>query len=97
MKNLILIFVIFCVSIVDAQNNYITNKEYRKFVTYVQDSIFRMVAGNEVNENYLIICDTCDESRMITGVNWKKKLDINTPWAREALEPLYYKPEERFL
>lgn len=96
MKNLFLISIIFITSTIEAQNNYITNKEYREFVTYVQDSIFRMVAGKEVDENYLIYCDTCDESRMIIGVNWKEKLDINTPWAREALEPLYYKPEERF-
>lgn len=29
-------------------------------------------------------------------INWKAKLDVNTPWAREALEPWYYKPEERY-
>lgn len=96
MKNLILIFVIFCASTIEAQNIYITNKDYREFVKYVQDSTFRWLMGNEVDENYLIYCETCDESRMVKGVNWKVKLDINTPWAREALEPLYYKSEERF-
>jgi len=96
MRNLILIVVIFCTSIVVAQNNYITNKEYREFVTYVQDSIFRMVIGNELDESYLIYCDTCDKENVYIGINWKKKFDENSPEIREALEPLYYKPEERF-
>lgn len=96
MKYIFLISTIFISSAIEAQNNYITNKEYREFVRYVQDSIFRQIVGNESDESYLIYCDTCEKENVYIGINWKKKFNEDSPEMREGLEPLYYKPEERF-
>jgi hypothetical protein len=49
MKKIFFIFLftpIFCFS----QNDYISNKDYSEFVTYVRDSLFRLTMGQEVDE-----------------------------------------------
>ena len=70
----------FCFS----QNNYITNKEYNEFITYVNDSLIRYTLGKEVNEDYLLINykneDVHYGGGTFVGVNWKKKIkqkDLN--------------------
>lgn len=83
-----------------SQTNYITNKDYREFVEYVRDSLFRYTMGNEVNEEayHTSTWDSGNYTAKDTfvSVNWKTKLDINSPEAREALEFWYYAPLERF-
>jgi hypothetical protein len=80
------------------QNNYITNKEYNEFVTYVRDSLLRYTMGEEVDEEAYLIAEYKYQpkfKRTFIRINWKTKLNVNSSEAREALEPWYYEPSER--
>lgn len=78
----------------------ISNNEYRQFVFHVRDSIARRILGNEVDEElYLINVNEYDEELDPPVINWYAKLkynDTKQPEIREALEPMYYSPGERF-
>jgi gliding motility-associated lipoprotein GldK len=78
----------------------ISNNEYRQFVYHVRDSIARRILGNEVDEElYLINVNEYDEELDPPVINWYAKLKYNDPKQpeiREALEPMYYSPGERF-
>jgi hypothetical protein len=74
--------------------DYISNNDYNEFVTYVRDSLIRYTLGTEVDEEEFIIFPMNEEGDMI-GVNWKPKVDLNSPECREALEPFYYNPKDR--
>lgn len=78
-----------------SQNNYISNKDYREFVNYVKDSLFRQAMGEEIDEEaYFNFCPTCAEDKP-HSLNWKTKLDFNDSETRLVLQHLfYYKPDE---
>lgn len=95
MKYFFLLFIIIPSTLFSQENNYISNKDYTEFVIYVRDSLLRRTMGEEVDEEYYLkTCYTCEESYVPT-INWKAKLNVNSPFEREALEPWYYKPSER--
>lgn len=79
----------------------ISNNEYRQFVYHVRDSIARRILGNEVDEElYLINVNDYEEELDPPVINWYAKLkynDTKMPEIREALEPMYYSPGERFM
>jgi len=79
----------------------ISNNEYRQFVYHVKDSIARKILGSEVDEElYLININDYEEELDPPVINWYAKLkynDAKQPEIREALEPMYYSPGERFL
>ncbi len=79
----------------------ISNNEYRQFVHHVRDSIARRILGEEVDEEtYLIMTNEYDEDFDPPIIDWYAKLEYNNPKYlenREALEPMYYSPGERFL
>lgn len=78
----------------------ISNNEYRQFVYHVRDSIARRLLGSEVDEElYLNTVDEYGEDIDPPNINWYAKLkyeDVKQPELREALEPMYYSPGERF-
>ena len=75
----------------------ISNNEYRQFVKYVRDSIARRTLGEEIDEEtYLITVDEYDEDIDPPHINWYAKVRWNEQEVREALEPMYYSPAERF-
>lgn len=75
----------------------ISNNEYRQFVYWVRDSIARRIMGEEVDEEAFLISEN-DYGEEIDPphLNWYTKLKWNEPDAREALEPMFYSPGERF-
>ena len=79
----------------------ISNNEYRQFVYHVRDSIARRILGSEVDEEtYLNSVDDYGEDIDPPNLNWYAKLKYEDPKQleiREALEPMYYSPGERFL
>jgi gliding motility-associated lipoprotein GldK len=76
----------------------ISNNEYRQFVYHVRDSIARRIMGEEVDEDYyLISANEFDEEWDPPLIDWYAKLRWNEPESREALEPMFLSPGERFL
>lgn len=95
MKSLFIFLFFLPLTLFSQENDYISNKDYNEFVIYVRDSLLRKTMGEEVDEEYYLkTCYTCHEG-YIPSIKWKSKLDINSPEAREALEPWYYKLNER--
>lgn len=80
-----------------SQNDYISNKDYREFVAYVRDSLFRQTLGEEIDEEGFIIFENNADINTYNpvGVNWKTKIDRNSPEIREVLNQWYYKPAEQ--
>jgi len=76
----------------------ISNNEYRQFVNYVRDSIARRIMGEEVDEElYLTSVNNFDEELDPPTINWYAKLKWNEAESREALEPMFLSPGERFM
>lgn len=79
----------------------ISNNEYRQFVFHVRDSIARRILGEEIDEElYLNLLDEYGEDIDPPNINWYAKLkynDYKNPDIKDALEPMYYSPGERFL
>ena len=76
----------------------ITNNEYRQFVYWVRDSIALTLLSEVNEEEYLILEDAYGFERDEPILNW----DAEIPWdtddedVRDALEPMYYAPAERY-
>ena len=76
----------------------ISNNEYRQFVYHVRDSIARKIMGDEVDEEYYLnSVNEFEEELDPPTINWYAKLKWNEPEAREALEPMFLSPGERFM
>lgn len=75
----------------------ITNNEYRQFVYWVRDSIARRILGETVSEeDYLFLTNEYGEDLDIPQINWHTKIRWDRDEVREALEEMYYPPNERF-
>jgi gliding motility-associated lipoprotein GldK len=76
----------------------ISNNEYRQFVFHVRDSIARSIAAEEIDEDeFLNSVNMYEEELDPPTLNWYAKLRWNEPEFREALEPMFYPPGERFM
>lgn len=75
----------------------ISNNEYRQFVYWVRDSMARRIMAEEVDEEEFSIAEN-DYGEEIDPplLDWYAKLRWDEPEAREALEPMFYTPAERF-
>lgn len=75
----------------------ISNNEYRQFVFWVRDSLARRIMAEEVDEEEFSISENeYGEEIDPPSLNWYAKLKWDEPESREALEPLFYIPSERF-
>ena len=75
----------------------ISNNEYRQFVFWVRDSLARRIMAEEVDEEEFSISENeYGEEIDPPALNWYAKLKWDEPESREALEPLFYIPSERF-
>ncbi|MBI2279376.1 MAG: SUMF1/EgtB/PvdO family nonheme iron enzyme [Bacteroidetes bacterium] len=75
----------------------ISNNEYRQFVFWVRDSLARRIMAEEVDEEEFSISENeFGEEIDPPALNWYAKLKWDEPESREALEPLFYIPSERF-
>ena len=76
----------------------ISNNEYRQFVQHVRDSLARRIMGEEVDEEEFFISENYfGEEIDPPHLNWWARLRWDDPEAREALEPMFYTPGERFM
>jgi gliding motility-associated lipoprotein GldK len=75
----------------------ISNNEYRQFVYWVRDSMARRIMAEEVDEEAFSIAENeYGEEIDPPLLDWYTKLKWDEPEAREALEPMFYSPAERF-
>lgn len=84
----------------------ITNNEYRQYVFWVRDSLFRELIAEVMEDEFKISVNEYDDplEEDIFGrnyrLNWETKLDIGrlkeNEEVRQALDNMYYKVEERF-
>tara|TARA_R110001592_G_scaffold32788_16_gene114543 strand:+ start:3883 stop:5184 length:1302 start_codon:yes stop_codon:yes gene_type:complete len=75
----------------------ISNNEYRQFVYWVRDSMARRIMAEEVDEEEFSIAENeYGEEIDPPLLDWYAKLKWDEPEAREALEPMFYTPAERF-
>jgi gliding motility-associated lipoprotein GldK len=75
----------------------ISNNEYRQFVYWVRDSMARRIMAEEVDEEEFSIAENeYGEEIDPPLLDWYAKLRWDEPEAREALEPMFYTPAERF-
>jgi gliding motility-associated lipoprotein GldK len=75
----------------------ISNNEYRQFVYWVRDSMARRIMAEEVDEEEFSIAENeYGEEIDPPLLDWYAKLKWDEPEAREALEPMFYSPAERF-
>lgn len=75
----------------------ISNNEYRQFVYWVRDSMARRIMAEEVDEEEFSIAENeYGEELDPPRLDWYAKLKWNEPEAREALEPMFYSPAERY-
>ena len=86
---IITIIFLFLPFITYSQNSYISNKDYNEFVSYVKDSLIRYELGEYVDEEYWLICNTCDESEQFKGVNWDKKINKKDRDIRDVLDDFF--------
>ena len=76
----------------------ISNNEYRQFVYHVRDSIARRILGEEVDEETFLIAENDFEEELDPPIiDWYAKLKWNELENREALEPMFLSPGERFM
>lgn len=76
----------------------ISNNEYRQFVYHVRDSIARRIIAEEIDEEEFTIAENeYGEEIDPPRLNWWSKIRWDDPEYREALEPMYYSPGERFM
>jgi sulfatase modifying factor 1 len=68
-------------------NTEVTNNEYRQFVTWVRDSIFHKLLGDEY------ILNAGEENERI---DWDKEIDYSSEDVNEKLEEMFYPVTERF-
>ena len=84
----------------------ITNNEYRQYVFWVRDSLFRELIAEVMEDEFKISVNEYDDplEEDIFGrnyrLNWDTKLDMKrlkeNEEVRQALDNMYYKVEERF-
>jgi len=76
----------------------ITNREYRKFIEWVKDSIAHELCFNAGLEKYKITLDYNGVELDPPLINWKQKIDWNhlSDEMLEPLQPLFISESERF-
>jgi gliding motility-associated lipoprotein GldK len=76
----------------------ISNNEYRQFVHHIRDSIARKISAEEIDEDEFLNAENAyGEELDPPTLNWYAKLRWDEPEFREALEPMFYAPGERFM
>lgn len=72
----------------------ITNNEYRQFVYWVRDSIARQMLSDQFDQ-FKITADRKGNPIDPPILNWRTKLNWNSPDYKDALEPMYYAGNDR--
>ncbi|MBN1183308.1 MAG: SUMF1/EgtB/PvdO family nonheme iron enzyme [Bacteroidales bacterium] len=73
----------------------ITNNEYRQFVFWVRDSIFRYLLGQQLDD-FIITEDGFGNPITPPILNWETEIDPEDEEMNEILKQMYYPQNERF-
>jgi formylglycine-generating enzyme required for sulfatase activity len=75
----------------------ITNNEYRQFVHWVRDSILRRKMAERGIPGFVLEGEAYEGmDDLERPLNWKTRINPKDPDQAEAIEELYYRPDERF-
>lgn len=74
----------------------ITNNEYRQFVYWVQDSLFRMKLAETNPDKYLHPLPEGEEDESLRGLNWDEKIDEEDVKATEDIKNFFYNQAETY-
>lgn len=68
----------------------VSNKEYREFVEWVRDSIFRQALAQEYDEKFYLFVNSNGDSLKEPRINWKMPIDLENAEVKEILEANFY-------
>jgi sulfatase modifying factor 1 len=74
----------------------ITNNEYRQFVYWVQDSLFRNKLAENNPEKYFYPLPEGEEDESMRGLNWDEKIDEEDVKATEDIKNFFYNQAETY-
>lgn len=74
----------------------ITNNEYRQFVYWVQDSLFRSKLAETNPDKYLHPLPEGEEDESMRGLNWEEKMDEEDLKATEDIKNFFYNQAETY-
>jgi gliding motility-associated lipoprotein GldK len=74
----------------------ITNNEYRQFVYWVQDSLFRNKLAETNPEKYFHPLPEGEEDESMRGLNWDEKIDDEDVKASEDIKNFFYNQAETY-
>ena len=74
----------------------ITNNEYRQFVYWVQDSLFRNKLAETNPEKYFHPLPEGEEDESMRGLNWGEKIDDEDVKASEDIKNFFYNQAETY-
>ena len=73
----------------------ITNNEYRQFIYWVRDSIFRRMLGEQLDD-YVIAEDEYGNPIDPPAINWDIRIDFRDEEIREILNEMFLTDDEKF-
>lgn len=78
----------------------ITNNEYRQFVEWVRDSIARRLLSEEFEQFLITVDENGNEIEeyadgQLPSINWEEGFEYNDEEYKEALNSMYYEPNDR--
>lgn len=78
----------------------ITNNEYRQFVEWVRDSIARRLLSEEFEQFLITVDENGNEIEeyadgQLPSINWEESFEYNDEEYKEALNSMYYEPNDR--
>ena len=74
----------------------ITNNEYRQFVYWVQDSLFRNKLAETNPDKYFYPLPEGEEDESMRGLNWEEKMDEEDLKATEEIKKFFYNQAETY-
>lgn len=74
----------------------ITNNEYRQFVYWVQDSLFRQKLAEADPDKYYYPLPEGEEDESMRGLNWEQKIEEEDAKENEEIKNLFYNQAETY-
>jgi sulfatase modifying factor 1 len=74
----------------------ITNNEYRQFVYWVQDSLFRQKLAEADPDKYYYPLPEGEEDESMRGLNWEQKIEEEDAKDNEEIKNLFYNQAETY-
>lgn len=74
----------------------ITNNEYRQFVNWVIDSLYRAKLAEQDPDKYFLPIEEGDDEELGRGLNWSEKIDEEDVKANDDIKSFFYNQAETY-